>query len=146
MNSRSLLPFLGLNKLENEFLNLRTVSGPIQPGDTAHGAQRPAMHSGQIVAWVLTWQPGPEPARPGRPGCIARVRDAATVRSPRIGHMRWHGCNASPLPTPWCGLAGEDEESLGSTSEVAMRTGTHRRLVLTMRWFNGGEMAAFGCR
>jgi hypothetical protein len=26
-NSRSLLPFLGLNKLENEFLKLRTVLG-----------------------------------------------------------------------------------------------------------------------
>jgi hypothetical protein len=85
MNSRSLLPFLGLNKSENKFLNLRTVSGPIQPEVTAHGARRPATHSGQTAAWASGWQPSPEPVRPGRPDCTARTRrvhNAVTTHRP----------------------------------------------------------------
>jgi hypothetical protein len=54
--------------------------------------------------------------------------------------------DGSSLPAPRCGLAEEDEESPRSTSEVATRTGTHRRCMSMMRWFGGGETTAFGHR
>jgi hypothetical protein len=85
MNSRSLLPFLGLNKLENKFLNLHTVSGLIRPGATAQGrggvphivARQPRrprpggpVHW-ECVPWPVTWH-----ARAGR------ARGAVTACGP----------------------------------------------------------------
>jgi hypothetical protein len=51
MNFESLLIFLGLNKLKNEFLIPHTVLGPIRPEATAHGARRPAMR-GRPKGWL----------------------------------------------------------------------------------------------
>jgi hypothetical protein len=65
----------------------------------------------------------------------------AHAAQPRRGGA---AANGSPLPASWCGLAGEDEESLRSTPEVATRTGTHRRRVSMMRWFSSGETSVFG--
>jgi hypothetical protein len=51
MNFGSFLIFLGLNNSENDFLNSRTVSGPIRPGATAHGTRRPATR-GRLKGWL----------------------------------------------------------------------------------------------
>jgi hypothetical protein len=70
---------------------------------------------------------------------------------PRRGHRApatrgGAAAGGSLLPAPRCGVVGEDEESSGSTPEVAMVTGTHQRRMSMMRWFDGGETSKFGHR
>jgi hypothetical protein len=82
MNFGSLLIFLGLNKSKNKFLIPRTVSGPIQPEATAHGARRPATR-GRLKGWLclsLATRSGGDAARGARaPGALA-------AQSPRAAH------------------------------------------------------------
>jgi hypothetical protein len=84
MNSKNLVPFLGLNKLENKILNLCKVSGPIRPGAIAHGARRSAPNNGQTAAWASAWRPGPAGIRPA----TGNVACARLARSWRGHHAR----------------------------------------------------------
>jgi hypothetical protein len=70
---------------------------------------------------------------------LVACSEASAPWPTQLHSARGTATTRSSLLAPQCGLAGEDEESPGSTPEVAMRTGTHRRRMSMMRWFGGGE-------
>jgi hypothetical protein len=80
MNSRSLLIFLGLNKLENEFLihaHCRARSGlGLQP--TGHGG--PPRVAGRQAGWASAWRPSPAEE-------VARDLVVASQRQGAVGEL-----------------------------------------------------------
>jgi hypothetical protein len=112
MNFGNLLIFLGSNNSENRFLNLRTVSGLIRPGATAHGARQPATRD-RSKGWLgldLVARSGGEMARGAARGalaarspCAAHARDGVVARSPMAW---WRLADGKVLPVSLRGPQG----------------------------------------
>jgi hypothetical protein len=113
MNFGSLLLFLGLKKSKNEFLIPRTVSGPIRPESTAHGARRPATRGRPkgCLCLSLAARSGGDAARG------ARASGALMAQSPRAVHAldglvarstvaRWRLAGGKVLPVSSWGPQG----------------------------------------
>jgi hypothetical protein len=100
------------------------VSGPIRPRATAHGAQRPATHSGQTAEWALAWWLGPAGIRPAT-GNVARVRRA---RSPRTVHAR----DATVAASQRQGATGKHQWNPGVAPNEMAEVGAHMRGGSTM--------------
>jgi hypothetical protein len=102
--------------MENDLNPWYSVGLETAQGHSA-GARRPAPHGGPRSN-------GPRPGGPVRSqrGLAGPAAHRVHAARPQRGHYTsaMHGgaaVDGSPLPTPRCGLAKEDEESLRSTPE-----------------------------
>jgi hypothetical protein len=140
MNFGSLLIFLGLNKLKNEFLNPRTVSGSIRPEATAHRMRWPAM-CGLPKGWLslgLAARSGGEAAGSAGTACVSLARSR---RIPR-GHDDALA-DGSVVAGWWQGAAGELTGATGRVPGKVVRGGAHPSGDAAWRWWRMRRAAAF---
>jgi hypothetical protein len=112
-------------------LNLRTVSDPILPEATAHGARQPTMHSGLTATWASAWRLDPtrKAARGRRLGArVGRARGVVTA----CVTTQWRTRGAVMADRQQC-AAGKHQWDPGVAPGRLWRDGSHRLDTATAR-------------
>jgi hypothetical protein len=128
MNCRSLLIFLGLNKLENEFLICAQCRARSGPGLQLIGRGGLPCAAGRQAGWASAWRPGPtkEVAHDTGTGCASR----ACLRCGHCAHpvcatARWRACRWLSGGWPAARCCGELVGAIGRAPGKEAGGGAH---------------------